>query len=80
MPFLRHIRKQVEQFSHTVSKRMLRFTFHRHIPDLEPAGPEPAVFHMDPRQRNHPDNAEIRKNIIGNLSKRVRLPQMSLYH
>ena len=42
--FLRYIRKQVEQFSHNVSKRMLRFLFHRHIPDVEPT-----VSHMDPR-------------------------------
>ena len=77
--FLRYIRKQVEQFSHNVSKRMLRFIFHRHIPDLEPEGLEPTVSHMDPRQRNHPDNAETRKNIGGNLSKRVRLSHVSLY-
>ena len=39
--FLRYIRKQVEQFSHNVSKRMLRFLFHRHIPDLEPSTSSP---------------------------------------
>ena len=71
--FLRYIRKQVEQFSHNVSKRMLRFLFHRHIPDLEPT-----VSRMDPRQRNHPDNAKTRRNIGGDLSRRARLPTMSL--
>ena len=73
--FLRYIRKQVEQFSHNVSRRMIRFQFHRHIPDLDPS-----VSHMDPRQRNHPDNAETRVNIGGNSSMRVRLPAMSLYN
>ena len=73
--FLRYIRKQVEQFSHNVSKRMIRFTTHRHIPDLEPR-----VSHLDPRQRNHPDNAETRRNIGGNMSRRVQLPKMSLFH
>ena len=32
--FLRCIRKQVEKFSHNVSRRMIRFQFRRHIPDL----------------------------------------------
>ena len=53
--FLRYIRKQVDQFSHNVSRRMIRFQFHRHIPDLEPA-----VSHLFPRQRNHPDNAKAK--------------------
>ena len=74
MPF-RDIRKQVEQFSHNVSRIMIRFQFYRHIPDLEPA-----VSHLDPRQRNHPDNFETRRKIGGNLSRRVRLPAMSLYN
>ena len=60
--FLIYIRKQVEQFSHNVSRRMIRFQFHRHIPYMEPV-----VSHLDPRQRNHPDNAEIRRNIGGNF-------------
>ena len=73
--FLRYIRKQVEQFSHNISCRMIPFQFQRHIPDLEPA-----VSHIDPRQRNHPDNAKTRRNIGGNLSRRVHLPAMSLYN
>ena len=73
--FLGYIRKQVEQFSHNVSKRMIWFLFHRHIPDLEPT-----ASHMDPMQRNNPDNAETRGNIGGNLLRRFRLPAMSLYN
>ena len=34
--FLKYIRKQVEQFSHNVSRRMLRFEYFRHIPDYNP--------------------------------------------
>ena len=71
--FLRYIRKQVEQFSHNVYRRMISFLFHRHIPDMEPA-----VSHLDSRQRNHLDNADTRSNIGGNFSRRVRLPAISL--
>jgi hypothetical protein len=34
--FLRYIRKQVEQFSRNVSKKMLTFRSFRHIPDITP--------------------------------------------
>jgi hypothetical protein len=73
--FLRYIRKQVEQFSHNVSIRMLRFESHRHIPDARPT-----ISHLDPRQRNHPDNAETRRNIGGNSSRQARLPAFSLFN
>ena len=73
--FLRYIRKQVKQSSHNVSRRTIRFQFHLHIPDLKPT-----VSHLDPRQSNHPDNAKTRRNIGGNLSRRVRIPAMSLYN
>ena len=72
--FLRYIRKQVEQFSHNVSCRMLRFELHRHVTDYEPR-----TSRLDPRQRNHPDNEETRRNIGGSLSNRVRLPAFSLF-
>ncbi len=73
--FLRYIRKQVEQFSHNVSLRMLRFESHRHIPD-----PAPRISHMDPRQRNHPSNAETRRNIGGNSSQQARAPAFALFN
>ena len=72
--FLRYIRKQVEQFSHNVSCRMLRFELHRHVADYAPR-----VSRLDPRQRNHPDNEETRRNVGSNLSRRVRLPAFSLF-
>ena len=43
--FLRYIGKQVEQFSHKVSTRMLTFETHRHIPE------PPRVSNLDPRQQ-----------------------------
>ena len=50
--FLIYIRKQVKQFSHNVSSRMLKFEMHNPLP-----GVEPRISHMDPRQRNHKENA-----------------------
>ena len=73
--FLRYIRKQVEQFSHNVSKRMLRFQFHRHVPEFNPS-----ISHWDPRQRNHPDNAETRRNVGGDMAQQARLPSFSLFN
>ena len=73
--FLKYIRKQVEQFSHNVAQRMIKNLMFRHIPEIEPK-----VSHLDPRQRNHPDNAETRRNVGGNLSRRVKLPPFSQFN
>ena len=54
---------------------MIRFQFHLQIPDLGPA-----ESHLDPRQRNHQDNAETRRNISCNLSRHVLLTVISLYN
>jgi hypothetical protein len=59
--FLRYIRKQVKEFNHDVSQKMLTHMFHRHIPNYL----SPTVSHLNPRQRNHPDNAETRINVGG---------------
>ena len=67
--FLKYTRKQVEQFSHNVAQRMIKNLMLRHIPEIEPR-----VSHLDPRQRNHPDNAETRRNVGRNLSRCVMLP------
>jgi hypothetical protein len=72
--FLRYIRKQVEQFSHNVSSRMLRFELHRHISELTPQ-----THRLDPRQHNHRDNAATRMNIGGNSSQRRQLPAFSVF-
>ena len=73
--FLKYIRKQVEQFSHNVSRRMLRFETHWHIPNYEPR-----ALRIDPRQRNHSDNAETKKNLGGKSSQRTNLPNFSLFN
>ena len=71
--FLRYIGKQVEQFSHKVSTRMLTFETHRHIPE------PPRVSNLDPRQHNHRDNAETSRSVGGDLSRRVQLSAFSLF-
>ena len=73
--FLKYIRKQVEQFSHNVSTRMLKFEMHNHLP-----GVDPRISHMDPRQCNHKDNPETRRNVGGNFSRRFQLPSFSLFN
>ena len=73
--FLKYIRKQVEQFSHNVAKRMIKNLMYRHIPEIEPR-----VSHRDPRQRNHQDNAETRNNVSGSLSRLVSLPPFSQFN
>ncbi len=62
--FLQYIQKQAEQFSHNVSKRMTKHMFHRHIPTYT----TPSVSHLDPRQRNNPNNAKTRRNVGGNMT------------
>ena len=51
--FLRYIRKQVEQFSHNVSKKMIANMFHWHVPEIDQT-----ISCHDPRQRNHPSNEQ----------------------
>ena len=60
-PFLQYICKQIEEFNHDILQKMLTHMFHRHIPDYL----SPTVSHLDPRQHNHPDNAETRINVGG---------------
>jgi hypothetical protein len=73
--FLRYIRKQVLEFSHNVSKRMLRFRTHRHVPDFDPG-----IAANDPRVRNDPNNAETRRNVGGDATRRNRLPAFSQFN
>ena len=74
--FLRYIRRQVEQFSKDVAQKMLTHISFRTIPDLAPR----VVSNEDPRQRNHRDNAETRRNIGRDASRRVQLPAFSLFN
>ena len=72
--FLRYIRKQVEQFSHDVSSRMITQMFSRYIPSMESR-----VSDMDPRTRNNPNNAKTQRNVGGNASRQARLPAFSQF-
>ena len=74
--FLRYIRRQVEQFSKDVSQKMITHRSFRTIPDIAPR----VVSNEDPRQRNHRDNAETRRNIGRDASRRVQLPAFSLFN
>ena len=56
--FLRYIRKQGEQFSHNVSKRMIKNQFFMHVPNFEPR-----VSRLDPRKRNCCHNSQTRQNM-----------------
>ena len=75
--FLRYIRKQVEQFSHDVSSKMIENMFHRYIPTL--ATTTPTSSNRDPKQRNNPNNAETRRNVGGNATRQARLPAFSQF-
>ena len=74
--FLKYIRKQVEQFSHNVSRRMIQNQHFTHVPDFVPT-----VSRHDPRQQNHRDNAQTRSN-MGSASTSViaALPRMAMWH
>ena len=73
--FLKYIRKQVMEFSQNVAKRMLACQNFRHIPETHTR-----VDPADPRVRNHPENAETRRNVGGDTSRRVRLPPFSRFN
>ena len=59
--FLCYIHNHAEQFSCNNSKKMLTFWSFHHIPDIAPR----QISSEDPRQRNHRNNAEMRRNIGG---------------
>ena len=71
--FLRYIRKQVEQFSHNVSSKMIENMFHRYIPTLA------TTTIRDPWQRNNPNNSETRRNVGGNATRQARLLAFSQF-
>ena len=73
--FLLYIRKQVEQFSHNVSQRMIKHTEFTHVPDVDYR-----ISPNDPRTRNHRDNDQTRRNMgQGAQSVIPRLARFSLY-
>ena len=73
--FLRYNRKQVMEFSQNLMKRILSCHNFRHIPDIHSR-----VQQDDPRVRNHPDNAKMRRNFGGDLRCCIRLPPFSRFN
>jgi hypothetical protein len=78
--FLRYIRKQVEQFSHDVSSKMIKNMFHRYIPAISTTSTKTTTNDRDPKQRNNPNNAETRRNVGGNAARQARLPAFSQFN
>jgi hypothetical protein len=74
--FLRYIQKQVAEFSKDIAKKMMTHCSFWTIPDVTSC----VVSNDDPWQRNHSDNAETRKNIGRNMSRRVQLPAISIFN
>eukprot|EP00957_Ditylum_brightwellii_P075683 5751941-Ditylum_brightwellii.AAC.1 len=60
--------------AHNGLKRMLRLQFFKHILDIQSK-----VSRLDPSQRNHPNKAQTRVNVGGNLPQWVRLPAFSIF-
>jgi hypothetical protein len=74
--FLHYIQKQVEEFNHDVSRKMLTPMFHRHIPNNS----SQTVSHLNPRQRNHPNNTKTQNNVGGDTAWQARLPVFTQFH
>ncbi len=76
--FLKYIRKQIEQFSHDVSSKMIKNMCYRYMPGptesttIPDPNPDPNPD-RDPRQRNNPNNAETRRNVGGDATRQARL-------
>jgi len=74
--FSQYIRRQVVQLSKDVAQKMLTHRSFRTIPDITPQ----VVSNEDPRQCNHRDNAQMRRNIGSDASRWVQLPAFSLFN
>ena len=73
--FLKYIRKQVEQFSHNMSRRMIQNQYFSHVPDFVPT-----VSRHDPRQQNHRNYAQSLQNMCrAGTGVLVALPQMVIW-
>jgi hypothetical protein len=72
--FLWYIRKQVMEFSHNVSKRMLTFQNYRHVPNFDHR-----VSANNPCICNDPNNAKMRRNVRGDMSGLMQLPAFSQF-
>ncbi len=73
--FLRYIRKQVIEFSHNVSKKMLRFKNYKHVPNYDHR-----IAANNPRVHNNPNNAKTWRNVGGDASRQSRLPAFTQFN
>jgi hypothetical protein len=67
--FLWYIRKQVMEFSHNMSKKMLCFKNYKHVPNYNHR-----IAANDPGVCNNPNNAKMQRNVGGDASWQSRLP------
>jgi hypothetical protein len=73
--FLRYIQKQIMEFSHKVSKKMLCFKNCKHVPNYDHR-----IAANNPRVCNDPNNAKTRRNIGGDASRQSRLPAFTQFN
>jgi hypothetical protein len=73
--FLHYIRKQVMEFSQNVSKKMLCFKHHQHVPNFDHR-----ILPTYPRVRNNPHSAETRRNVGGDTSRHTKLPAFAQFN
>ncbi len=57
------------EFSHNVSKKMLRFKNYKHVPNYNHR-----IAANNPRVCNNPNNAKMQRNVGGDTSWQSRLP------
>jgi hypothetical protein len=63
------------EFSHNVSKKMLRFKHYKHMPNYDHR-----IAANDPRVCNDPDSAKMWRSIGGNVSWQSRLPAFTQFN
>jgi hypothetical protein len=73
--FLQYIEKQVMEFRHNVSKKMLRFRHYQHMPDYDHR-----IAANNPRVRNNPNNGKTRRNVGGDAICHNRLPAFTQFN
>jgi hypothetical protein len=63
------------EFSHNMSKKMLRFKNYKHVPNYNHR-----IVANDPRIHNNANNAEMRRNVGGYASRQSRLPALTQFN
>ncbi len=71
--FLLYIRKQVEQFSHNITNKMLTLETYNHIPDYQPT-----ISNLEPCLQNHANNVATLRNVGGDMGVHALFPDFAL--